>query len=143
MFALIPAVMAHQEVGLFEAIGRTVDLLKGSWWWTFLNMVLATVIAFGADFIGGFLLSVPESAIQAANDRSEPTLEDVASLLGATVGGLTLIIGILMFQLAFTHLVGAQIYKALSARHNALAPPSPLPYPPPPGAIPPPRRPGW
>ncbi|MEU7293906.1 hypothetical protein AB0A76_11975 [Streptomyces exfoliatus] len=147
VLALIPVVAAHERVGVFTALGRTVDLLKGSWWWSFLNLVLATVVAFGVDVFGGLFLAFPESAIQAADDVSDPRPEDVAALLGAAIGGFSLILGILMFQLAFTHLVGAQIYVALHARRNAQAPP---PYPPPgdafppppPGVFPPPRRPG-
>ncbi|MDV5148362.1 hypothetical protein R1T08_30395 [Streptomyces sp. SBC-4] len=143
VLALIPVVMTHERVGVFAALGRTVDLLKGSWWWAFLNMVLATVVAFGVDVFGGFFLSVPESAIQAADDVDSPSPEDVASFLGAAMGAFALIVGILMVQLAYTHLVGAQLYTALRARHNALYPPIAPPYPPPPGAFPPPGRPGW
>ncbi|MGA5062525.1 hypothetical protein ACPB9E_01925 [Streptomyces exfoliatus] len=42
VLALIPMVVAHERVGVFTALGRTVDLLKGGWWWSFLNLVLAT-----------------------------------------------------------------------------------------------------
>ncbi|MFD0152283.1 hypothetical protein ACWGQ4_17290 [Streptomyces sp. NPDC055721] len=153
VLALVPSVMAHENVGVFSALGRTVDLLKGSWWWVFSNMVIATVVAFGVDVLGGFFLSVPESAIQAADDVDSPSPEDVASFLGAAAGAFTLLVGILMFQLAFTHLVGAQLYTALRDRYSAMpspiAPPYPPPAPPgaypppaPPGAFPPPRRPG-
>ncbi|MFD5327578.1 hypothetical protein [Streptomyces sp. NPDC127092] len=82
--------------------------------------MLATLVSFGVDVVVGFL---PFDSMVSRAGNGSAGVADVAAFLGLVLGATGLFIGVLMFQIAFTHLVGYRLCATLRVRHAALAPP--------------------
>lgn len=132
LYALAPSVMGHEGVGMFRALGRAQQLTRGAWWRTFWPLALAALLVFGMDMVAGFL---PFESLLDFGDGGESGEGDLAGLLGSLglIGGLiAVLVGVLMIQVAFIHLVGDRLCQALRERQAALARPYVYTPPPPP-----------
>ncbi|MEV7616197.1 hypothetical protein [Streptomyces sp. NPDC089799] len=121
VYSLAPSVMARDGVGMFRALGRSAALIKGVWWPVFSTLALAALIAFGMDLTVGFL---PLDAMvnRAADEPTGPT--DASLSLGVIIAAVSVAFSVLMFQVAFAHLVADRLCEALRARHTTWPRPS-------------------
>ncbi|MFE4634525.1 hypothetical protein ACFRJ1_14295 [Streptomyces sp. NPDC056773] len=146
LYSLAPSIMAHDRVGMLQALGRARELIRGMWWPVFVPLALAALIVFGVDVAVGFLSL--DSVVQDFGEGQRPSdadgfgtttpdidVADLSGLLGLIIGVTTAFIGVLMLQVAFIHIVGDRLCEALRARTAGLA--HPLEH----GAVPPPRWP--
>ncbi|MFJ3880914.1 hypothetical protein ACIPW5_26160 [Streptomyces sp. NPDC090077] len=127
LLALAPAVAAFERVGAGQSMSRSGKLVKGAWWLSFATQGLAFLIAYGIGALAAMLVSVPGwngeyTAFLPNDDSYRPSslrFEAITDLYGTLALGTTLLIGFLMFQIAFTYLVNARLYLALRAREAA------------------------
>lgn len=140
LFLLAPSVRAHEGGGALAALVRAGELVRGVWWRTFTPLALAALVAFAVDVAVGFLPfqtvveefgEIDESVnewgqAESVDESGEPveplTLSDFSALLGLITGIVTGLVGLLMLQLAFLHLVADQLYQALRSRRPVTSP---------------------
>ncbi|WP_328946941.1 hypothetical protein OG259_41170 [Streptomyces sp. NBC_00250] len=117
LYSLAPSIMAHDRVGMFQALSRAKDLVKGAWRPVISTMALAALVTFGMDLAVGYL----PVASMVNGTRGDEGATAVTLLLGVMIGAISVFIWVLMLQFAFMHLVGDRICAALRDRRATLA----------------------
>ncbi|MFF6772418.1 hypothetical protein ACFY8W_02515 [Streptomyces sp. NPDC012637] len=122
LFTLAPSIMAHDGVGMLQALRRASHLVKGVWWPVFTTLAVAAMVTFGADVAVGFIPF--DSMVNGFGDGDESIgVTDASLFYGLIIGAITVFISALMFQIAFLHLVGDQICAGLRRRRAVLTQP--------------------